>query len=105
MSVIMEKCQNCPASIELFAERVGENATIYRNRCMVHKKFLDEDYLTKVKKVIPKLLEDLDKEIEINQARENESSTKWDRGFYNGCATEAIQLRVKIREIMKKVGG
>ena len=47
------------------------------------------------------ILKWLDEEIESHKAKENEEATSWGRGFHNGSMTEAIQLRVKIKEIMK----
>lgn len=50
--------------------------------------------------VLKKILEYLDEEVERHKEQENEESTSWGRGFENGSMTEAIQLRVKIRELM-----
>ena len=47
-----------------------------------------------------KLLDFLTAEIETHREKENASDKPWDRGFECGAMTEAIQLRVKVREFL-----
>jgi hypothetical protein len=49
--------------------------------------------------MIDELLKYLDEEVERHKDQENRETQTWDRGFENGALTEAIQLRIKIREM------
>lgn len=49
--------------------------------------------------MIDKLLKYLDEEVERHKDQENREPMSWGRGFENGALTEAIQLRIKIREM------
>ena len=54
--------------------------------------------------MIDKLLEYLNDEIERHKEQENREPMSWGRGFENGALTEAIQLRIKVRELSKACG-
>lgn len=54
--------------------------------------------------MIDKLLEYLNDEIERHKDQENREPMSWGRGFENGALTEAIQLRIKVRELSKACG-
>ncbi len=51
--------------------------------------------------MVEKLLEFLDEEVERHKDQENREPKSWGRGFENGALTEAIQLRIKVREFLK----
>ncbi|WP_156945466.1 hypothetical protein [Anaerovibrio sp. RM50] len=51
--------------------------------------------------MVDKLLKFLDEEVERHKDQENREARPWDRGFEVGAMTEAIQLRIKVRELMK----
>lgn len=54
--------------------------------------------------MIDELLKFLDEEVERHKDQENRETKPWERGFENGALTEAIQLRIKVRELMRACG-
>ena len=44
----------------------------------------------------------LEDEIQRHKDRENSEVTPWGRGFENGSLTEAIILKIKIRQLIKE---
>lgn len=50
------------------------------------------------------LLQYLDEEVERHKEAEGKQPKSWGRGFHTGSMTEAIHLRIKVRELMKVCG-
>ncbi|MBE6105980.1 hypothetical protein [Anaerovibrio lipolyticus] len=44
------------------------------------------------------------RETEKQVKAENRETKPWERGFENGALTDAIQLRIKVRELMRACG-
>ena len=48
------------------------------------------------------IIEWLEKERDYHKAQENESTTKWDRGYHAGIHTEIGRIIIKVRELKEK---